>query len=167
MGSEMCIRDSIHGGRVRPRLNDAIFARAHNLKRPGMHDALPILMQDNPSRDFFFPISIHEAHQAIKALPKKDTTGITHLWLRRFKKSDYEKGSLPLAEFICGSGVRVVILYPYPNDMTMCLGQQKPSKRLQNELHRWNAKLEYVHTCLLYTSPSPRDLSTSRMPSSA
>ena len=24
-----------------------------------------------------------------------------------------------------------------------------------------------VHTCLLYTSPSPRDLSTSRMPSSA
>ena len=26
---------------------------------------------------------------------------------------------------------------------------------------------EYVYTCLLYTSPSPRDLSTSRMPSSA
>ena len=25
----------------------------------------------------------------------------------------------------------------------------------------------YVITCLLYTSPSPRDLSTSRMPSSA
>ena len=27
--------------------------------------------------------------------------------------------------------------------------------------------LELVRTCLLYTSPSPRDLSTSRMPSSA
>ena len=26
---------------------------------------------------------------------------------------------------------------------------------------------EYVKSCLLYTSPSPRDLSTSRMPSSA
>ena len=25
----------------------------------------------------------------------------------------------------------------------------------------------YLHICLLYTSPSPRDLSTSRMPSSA
>ena len=25
----------------------------------------------------------------------------------------------------------------------------------------------YTHPCLLYTSPSPRDLSTSRMPSSA
>ena len=30
---------------------------------------------------------------------------------------------------------------------------------------RWGNKL--VHACLLYTSPSPRDLSTSRMPSSA
>ena len=28
-------------------------------------------------------------------------------------------------------------------------------------------KGEVVYTCLLYTSPSPRDLSTSRMPSSA
>ena len=27
--------------------------------------------------------------------------------------------------------------------------------------------LDYLGTCLLYTSPSPRDLSTSRMPSSA
>ena len=26
---------------------------------------------------------------------------------------------------------------------------------------------EWCHCCLLYTSPSPRDLSTSRMPSSA
>ena len=29
-----------------------------------------------------------------------------------------------------------------------------------------NGELQ-LHTCLLYTSPSPRDLSTSRMPSSA
>ena len=28
-------------------------------------------------------------------------------------------------------------------------------------------KWTYLWTCLLYTSPSPRDLSTSRMPSSA
>ena len=30
------------------------------------------------------------------------------------------------------------------------------------------SRADYLHTCcLLYTSPSPRDLSTSRMPSSA
>ena len=32
---------------------------------------------------------------------------------------------------------------------------------LNGELKQW------LHICLLYTSPSPRDLSTSRMPSSA
>ena len=38
-------------------------------------------------------------------------------------------------------------------------------------LHRGTEKLiehkTYLQACLLYTSPSPRDLSTSRMPSSA
>ena len=32
---------------------------------------------------------------------------------------------------------------------------------------RLTAQLEKLDVCLLYTSPSPRDLSTSRMPSSA
>ena len=36
----------------------------------------------------------------------------------------------------------------------------------QNLLGEKNIPLE-VNRCLLYTSPSPRDLSTSRMPSSA
>ena len=31
----------------------------------------------------------------------------------------------------------------------------------------WFKPLNIAYTCLLYTSPSPRDLSTSRMPSSA
>ena len=30
-----------------------------------------------------------------------------------------------------------------------------------------NARVRYAYSCLLYTSPSPRDLSTARMPSSA
>ena len=32
---------------------------------------------------------------------------------------------------------------------------------------RLDAMRKEIHSCLLYTSPSPRDLSTSRMPSSA
>ena len=50
-----------------------------------------------------------------------------------------------------------------------------------HQTHRWNPKMapfifgerngihviDLSQTCLLYTSPSPRDLSTSRMPSSA
>ena len=37
----------------------------------------------------------------------------------------------------------------------------------QNELQRLAASTRLGIPCLLYTSPSPRDLSTSRMPSSA
>ena len=39
----------------------------------------------------------------------------------------------------------------------------KLSKRHKNE----ELNQHYINDCLLYTSPSPRDLSTSRMPSSA
>ena len=35
------------------------------------------------------------------------------------------------------------------------------------ELAEINRLQEDIYNCLLYTSPSPRDLSTSRMPSSA
>ena len=35
------------------------------------------------------------------------------------------------------------------------------------QITSWNDRLKTLKTCLLYTSPSPRDLSTSRMPSSA
>ena len=38
-------------------------------------------------------------------------------------------------------------------------------KKLEPETY--GDKIDHSHTCLLYTSPSPRDLSTSRMPSSA
>ncbi|WP_020407701.1 hypothetical protein [Hahella ganghwensis] len=132
----------IYGGRSRVRLNDNIFKRAHSLKRPGQNDELSILIQDNPSRDFFFPISLEEAVTAINALPDIDTQGLTHIWLRRLKKSDYEKGQLPLAEFICGSGVRVIVLYPFPVSMMMNLGPRKPSSRTLKELKNWHCDLQ-------------------------
>ena len=66
------------------------------------------------------------------------------------------------------------------------IGSSKPEKEILNKKFEFNKKYEdihmniekrlfqiigdeagYLHICLLYTSPSPRDLSTSRMPSSA
>ena len=55
------------------------------------------------------------------------------------------------------------------HDMTH-LANKKPGlieKRMQDATDKLWGDLESVTSCLLYTSPSPRDLSTSRMPSSA
>ena len=45
-------------------------------------------------------------------------------------------------------------------------GEQKTKEKLMTKYHT-NILTRQVRFCLLYTSPSPRDLSTSRMPSSA
>ena len=47
----------VKGGRMRPKLADNIFARAHSIQRPSEGEELPIFITDNPSRDYFFPIS--------------------------------------------------------------------------------------------------------------
>ena len=48
----------------------------------------------------------------------------------------------------------------------MILGSKIPSGS-SDLVYRFNADANNNYCCLLYTSPSPRDLSTSRMPSSA
>lgn len=131
----------IYGGRTNRKLNDNIFKRVHSLSRPTEHDELPLLIQDNPSRDFFFPISAVEAKQAIEALPNGESVGITHIWLRRLNKKEYEKKSQPLAEFVCGSGVRAIVLYPFPKSMDMNLGSTKPSARILSELQKFCSEI--------------------------
>ena len=47
------------------------------------------------------------------------------------------------------------------------LTQEEIKNILEQEIQEINASVRQDIICLLYTSPSPRDLSTSRMPSSA
>ena len=134
----------IYGGRKRIKFAENIFSRCHSIKRPNPNDVLPILIVDNPSRDFFFPLSGEEVLEALHELPNKDFDGITHVWLRRPKKSDYVQGKLPYAWFTCGSGVRAIVIFAWPNDMLISYGRKKPSNRIINELVRFGAKLERV-----------------------
>lgn len=119
----------VYGGRTSPKVPDRIIRRAHSLSAPGPHDDLPIFIVDNPSRDFFFPLQPDEISRELKHLPQHDWSTITHIWLRRFKKTEYENGELPLAEFICGSGVRLVVLYPWPSDLRLFISEKRPSER--------------------------------------
>ena len=127
----------IYGGRQSRKFADNIFQRAHSIERPNSQDQLPILIEENPSRDFFFPLSGGEVLEALRSLPKRDYEGITHIWLRRLKKSEFINRSQPLAWFACGSGVRVITLYPWPNSMELSFGQKRPSNRIVNETNRY------------------------------
>jgi hypothetical protein len=131
----------VKGGRVRPKLADNIFARAHSLQRPSGDMELPIFITDNPSRDYFFPIGEDEVRRELAHLPSKDWRGITHIWFRRFKKTDYEANELPLAEFSCGSGVRLITLYPWPRSLEWGHGDKKPPAALRRVLERYGAEL--------------------------
>ena len=57
-----------------------------------------------------------------------------------------------------------------PLEITVTMGEVflgESEVEVENLIPRLNAITELNKDCLLYTSPSPRDLSTSRMPSSA
>ena len=58
-------------------------------------------------------------------------------------------------------------LLMHERDMTSTLGQFHGDDISLEVLHRHNGGDAYYRDCLLYTSPSPRDRSLSRMPSSA
>lgn len=117
----------LYGGRTRRRLTDNIFARAHSLQRPVDGQRLPVLLQDNPSRDYVFPVSVEEVAAALERLPAQHREGITHIWLRK-RARRHGGPDESLAEFICGSGVRVVVLYAWPADGVLPLGKRQPPR---------------------------------------
>ena len=45
--------------------------------------------------------------------------------------------------------------------------QRQQLLRLAEDVRAWRSRVERARACLLYTSPSPRDVEESRMPSSA
>lgn len=132
----------IYGGRRWRKFSDNIFARAHSIQRPSPHDDLPILIEDNPSRDFYFPLSGQETLTALKSLPKRDYTGITHVWLRKVKKADFIDGKYPYATFISGSGVELITLYAWPKSNVILHGRTRPANKVINEIERAGAIIE-------------------------
>jgi hypothetical protein len=68
---------NIHGGRHRRKMTDNIFKRLHSLSKPGLQDELPFLIEENPSRDFYFPISANEALEVLNGISSSQLRGIT------------------------------------------------------------------------------------------
>jgi hypothetical protein len=114
----------VHGGRRSPKLTDGLHGRAHSLKPPAPGEALPLFRCDNPSRAFFFPVTPDEVRHTLARLPARHTEELTHVWFRRVSAREFAEGRTPLAEFVRGSGVAAIILYPWPTDRLLRFGHR-------------------------------------------
>ena len=115
----------LKGGRMRVKLKDNILRKLHSLQCPSPLDECPIYMQENPSKDFYFPITVDDIKSVLEQLPTEDVAPLTHIWLR--KKNPYNNHDQ--REFIVGSGVYVIILYPFSKNNKLMIGKKKPTNR--------------------------------------
>ena len=112
----------IMGGRQRLKLEDNVFAREHSFHAPTEFDEVPILVADNTSRDYYFPVTPDEVKAALSSLPNSDV--VTHIWLRKHnKKRD------SIIEWIKGSGVSLITLCPLLKDNRHFMGKKKPLEK--------------------------------------
>ena len=138
----------IMGGRMRTKLADNIFNRKHSLQSPTEDQEKPIFIVENPSKEFYFPVTIEEIKTILSKLPVEHTKFLTHIWLQKVKKKDYLNGDTLQGEFICGSKVYLIKLYAVPMNNKMLFGQTKPTTKqltfykpyctdLQHDKHGW------------------------------
>ncbi|WP_018996199.1 hypothetical protein [Hirschia maritima] len=130
-----------YGGRAKVKLAENVFARCHSLSPPSKFETKPILIEDNPSKGYFFPLTVSECWQSIQSLPDFEYSGLTHIWCRRPSSKKQQKEEQPFAEFVCGSGVRAIIIYPWPINMVMPLGTKKPNNSVLNEFKKFDAEV--------------------------
>lgn len=128
----------VKGGRKRPKLADNIFNRQHNFSAPCENEETPIFIVDNSSRDLYFPVTVDEIKEFLDKLPSEHSENLTHIWLRKMTNKEYEKEGSFQGCFICGSGVNLIVLYPFPTDLKMEFGNRKPT----NKTLKWYSAYE-------------------------
>ena len=116
----------VFGGRLWPKRKDGVIRRTHSLSAPSGFDEIPILIADNTSRDYYFPVTPDEVRSALERFPQDDVKSITHIWFRKHNVDD--EGIQ--AYHAVGSGVMAVVLYPMRKDLIMDLGNIRPSGRM-------------------------------------
>lgn len=115
---------------MRPKLANSIFNREHNLLPPTDGMESPVYIVDNPSRDFFFPVTVEDLKKFLSKLPPELARYLTHIWLKKRSKKDADKKEAYQGAFICGGDVQLIVLHPFPKDLIMRFGKKKPGKSI-------------------------------------
>ena len=128
------------GGRAAGEGPNRVFDITASLNPPRASDKLPIYLEDEPPKDMFFPVTLADIAETLAKLPREDTSGITHVWLRRPKASEFRNGRIPFAEYVYADGIFAVVFYPWPENMAIPLAK-KPGDAILNRYKKWGPKL--------------------------
>ena len=115
--------------------------------------------------------NINAAEIEIKKIDriKKNTSDIMVLLLKA-QNASLKKDNVALNKIFQQMGkIETTKMLSYRGLYTLSKNSKNPQKSIEllKDAETYNSAEPWVIDCLLYTSPSPRDLSTSRMPSSA
>lgn len=124
------------GGRSHLPTAEAVFDRALKLEMPEASEAWPRYITDAVPKDVFFPASAEEIDAVFRQLPGTDTDGISHIWLRRAKASEFRSGRIPLAEYIAWGDIAAIVFYPWPESLRLPL-TKKPADKVLIRYKRW------------------------------
>ena len=114
---------------------DDIFARSHPFSAPEPTDDIPLLIVDNPSKGYYFPIDVDDIQDVLDSYPKEEVDFITHIWLRKHLQK--RPNGLLLAEFMTGSGVYLMTLYPLEKSNRHYFGEWEPIRKVLREYERF------------------------------
>ena len=130
---------------------DDIFARSHPFSAPEPTDDIPLLIVDNPSKGYYFPIDVDDIQDVLHSYPKEEVDFITHIWLRKHLQK--RPNSLLLAEFMTGSGVYLMTLYPLEKSNRHYFGEWEPIRKVLCEYERFANLGEDEQGCFAQFTP--------------
>jgi hypothetical protein len=117
--------------------HDKVFDRVRSLSAPGARETLPIFLEDDLPKDLFFPIDKNDIAGTFQG---DASQGITHIWLRRPKSSEFRSGRIPFAEYVRTEKICLIALYPWPRNMLIPL-QGKPGDAILKRYKIWSPEL--------------------------
>ncbi|NOQ73479.1 MAG: hypothetical protein GQ574_15850 [Crocinitomix sp.] len=122
----------IMGGRKYNKWLNSTFDRFHNLEPLLEYDDTPVFIVDNPSRDFFFPVTKEDIQEQLKNLPDYQIKWLSYIWLKKQSQKEFDNENSLQGCYIWGGGIQLITLYSFPNDLKMNFGKKRPKQSTLN-----------------------------------
>ena len=95
-----------------------------------------MVIEDNPSRDYFHPVSEDEIRKTLDRMPNKLTKHLRAVVMPRMSVSDKRRGVEARCRYSC------ITLNPFPKSLRVFWSKNPPKKRAVQHYEPWNAGWE-------------------------